>query len=159
MRDMEAESIRNNTHTSTSTQNQNLDISQIIIQKANIEADKVKIRNINADNFTAQLNLNKSGLLDVNNFKFEIAQGSVFGQFKHNLTNHHTNLDITLDKANAAIMSEALFDLKGQVYGNVNGHFALSCKGDTQDDCFKTLGGNGTFKIVECQNSVLLSIF
>lgn len=149
MRDMEAESIRNNTHTSTSTQNQNLDISQIIIQKANIEADKVKIRNINADNFTAQFNLNKSGLLDVNNFKFEIAQGSVFGQFKHNLTNHHTNLDITLDKANAAIMSEALFDLKGQVYGNVNGHFALSCKGDTQDDCFKTLGGNGTFKIAD----------
>ena len=46
-------------------------------------------------------------------------------------------------------MSEALFDLKGQVYGLVNGDFTLSCKGDTQDECFKTLGGNGTFKIAD----------
>ena len=148
LQDLEAESIRNNPHTATSN-NQNFDISQVIIQKANIEADKIKVRNINADNFTAQLGLNKDGLLDINNFKFDIAQGSVFGKFKHNLHTHITNLDISLDKANAAIMSEALFDLKGQVYGNVNGHFNLSCKGDTQDNCFKTLNGDGTFKIAD----------
>lgn len=149
IRDMEAEATRNNLHTDTNTSNQNFDISQVIIRKAEIEADKVKIRNINADNFVATLKLNKNGLLDINNFKFEIAQGAVFGQFKHNLKNHHTNLDITLDRANAAIMSEALFDLKGQIYGNVNGHFALNCNGDTQDACFKTLSGHGDFKVAE----------
>lgn len=148
IQDMEAEATRNNLHTTTSNA-QNFDISQIIIQKANINANKVKIRNINADNFTAQLGLNKNGLLDVNNFKFEIAQGSVLGQFKHNLHTHHTDLDITLDNANGAIMSEALFDLKGQVYGNVNGHFNLSCQGDVQEACFRTLNGNGTFKIAD----------
>ena len=148
IQDMEAEATRNNLHTTTSNA-QNFDISQIIIQKANINANKVKIRNINANNFTAQLGLNKKGLLDVNNFKFEIAQGSVFGQFKHNLHTHHTDLDITLDNANGAIMSEALFDLKGQVYGNVNGHFDLSCQGDAQEACFRTLNGNGTFKIAD----------
>lgn len=148
IQDMEAEATRNNLHTTTSNA-QNFDISQIIIQKANINANKVKIRNINANNFTAQLGLNKKGLLDVNNFKFEIAQGSVLGQFKHNLHTHHTDLDITLDNANGAIMSEALFDLKGQVYGNVNGHFDLSCQGDAQEACFRTLNGNGTFKIAD----------
>ena len=105
IQDMEAEATRNNLHTTTSNA-QNFDISQIIVQKANINANKVKIRNINADNFTAQLGLNKNGLLDVNNFKFEIAQGSVLGQFKHNLHTHHTDLDITLDNANGAIMSD-----------------------------------------------------
>lgn len=148
LQDMEAEATRNNPHT-TSSNAQNFDVSQIIIQKANVEADKIKVRNINADNFKAQLGLNKSGLLDINNFKFEIAQGSVLGQFKHNLHTHHTNLNINLDNANAAIMSEALFDLKGQVYGNVNGHFDLVCKGDSQDDCFKTLNGDGSFKIAD----------
>ena len=45
-------------------------------------------------------------------------------------------------------MSEALFDLKGQVYGSVNGDFSLSCTGESQD-CFKTLSGEGSFKIAD----------
>ena len=44
-------------------------------------------------------------------------------------------------------MSEALFDLKGQIYGSVNGDFALACTGNTNDDCFKTLSGEGSFKV------------
>ena len=148
IRDIEAEATRNNLHTGTS-ENQDVDISQLIIQKAEIEADKVKVRNINADNFVAELELNKQGLLDMRNFKFEIAQGAVFGKLKHNINKHSTNLDIQLDNANAAIMAEALFDLRGQVYGNVNGHFTLNCSGNSQDDCFKTLSGDGSFKITD----------
>ena len=44
-------------------------------------------------------------------------------------------------------MSEALFDLKGQVYGLINGDFSLSCRGNSNDNCFKTLSGNGNFRI------------
>ena len=84
---------------------------------------------------------------DGKQFKFDIAQGSVFGKLQHNLNNHRTDLDIHLNDANASIMSEALFDLKGQVYGLVDGNFILNCSGDTQDKCFKTLSGNGNFKI------------
>ena len=46
-------------------------------------------------------------------------------------------------------MSEALFDLKGQVYGSVNGDFKLTCTGDSQESCFKTLSGEGSFKIAD----------
>lgn len=145
--DLEAESIKNSTHTAVNSQN--VDISQIIIQKANIEANKIKVRNINANNFKTNLTLNKHGLLDINNFKFDIAQGTVNGRFTHNLHNHKTNLNIDLDKANALIMSEALFDLKGQVYGLVNGNFNLACSGDSQESCFKTLSGDGSFKIAD----------
>ncbi len=146
LRDLEAEATRKPTSHKTNSQ---FDISQLVINNANIEADKIKVRNINADNFTAKLKLDNKNLLDVSNFKFDIAQGSVLGNLQHNLLNHRTDLDIHLNNANALIMSEALFDLKGQVYGLVNGDFTLSCKGDTQDECFKTLGGNGTFKIAD----------
>lgn len=146
LRDLEAEATRKPSSHKTNSQ---FDISQLIINNANIEADKIKVRNINADNFTAKLKLDNKNLLDVSNFKFDIAQGSVLGNLQHNLSNHRTDLDIHLNNANALIMSEALFDLKGQVYGLVNGDFTLSCSGDTQDDCFKTLGGNGTFKIAD----------
>lgn len=147
LRDIEAEATRNPSLSSTNIQP--FDISQLIIQKADIQAEKIKVRNINADDFTANLNLNKEGIVDVNKFKFNIAEGSVVGNFKHNIKNHKTNLDINLDKANALIMSEALFDLKGQVYGSVNGNFNLSCTGDTQENCFKTLAGEGSFKIAD----------
>lgn len=126
---------------------QEIDMSQLVVNNANIQADKIKIRNINSDNFTAKLKLNNKKILDVEQFKFDIAQGSVFGKLQHNLNNHRTELDIHLNDANASIMSEALFDLKGQVYGLVDGNFILNCSGDTQDKCFKTLSGNGNFKI------------
>lgn len=147
LRDFEAEATRK--PSSHKTVSQDFDISQIIINNANVEAEKIKVRNINADNFTAKLKLDNNNILDINNFKFDIAQGSVLGSLKHNLSNHRTDLDIHLNNANALIMSEALFDLKGQVYGLVNGEFALSCSGDTQDECFKTLAGQGTFKIAD----------
>lgn len=147
LRDLEAEATRK--PTSHKTASQEFNISQLIINNANIEADKIKVRNINADNFIAKLKLDNKNILDITNFKFDIAQGSVLGNLQHNLSNHRTDLDIHLNNANALIMSEALFDLKGQVYGLVNGDFTLSCNGDTQDDCFKTLSGNGTFKIAD----------
>lgn len=145
LRDFEAEATRKPTSQMNSTQE--IDMSQLVVNNANIQADKIKIRNINSDNFTAKLKLNNKKILDVEQFKFDIAQGSVFGKLQHNLNNHRTELDIHLNDANASIMSEALFDLKGQVYGLVDGNFILNCSGDTQDKCFKTLSGNGNFKI------------
>lgn len=146
LRDYEAESIKNPT-ISTNTLPP-FDIKDLIINRAEIEANKIKVRNIDADNFKADLSLDKNGIANIKNFKFDIAQGSVNGNFKHNINNHKTDIDINLDRANALIMSEALFDLKGQVYGSVNGDFRLSCIGDSQD-CFKNLSGEGTFKIAD----------
>lgn len=145
LRDFEAEATRKPTSHATSPQE--IDVSQLVINNANIRADKIKVRNINSDNFAAKLKLNNKKILDVEQFKFDIAQGSVLGRLQHNLNNHRTDLDIHLNDANALIMSEALFDLKGQVYGLVDGDFALTCNGDTQDKCFRTLSGSGNFKI------------
>ena len=121
------------------------DIKQLVIKKGEISADKIQVRNINANNFNAELKITNKHLFDVNKFKFDIAEGLVFGSFNTDLNNKSSKLDINLKNANAAIMSEALFDLKGQVFGSVNGHFNLAC--NTQSDCFKTLSGAGDFNI------------
>ena len=147
MRDIEAEATRNPSYNISSNTVPPFDITQLIVYNGNIAADKIIVRNINADNFSANLNINKDHILNAKNFKFDIAEGAVVGDFKYNLDNNMTALNINLNRANALIMSEALFDLKGQVYGSVNGDFTLSCKGDTQENCFKTLSGDGTFKI------------
>ncbi len=148
IRDIEAESVQNPTYTHTNNSEQ-FDITQFVIQKAEIEADKIKVRNINANNFKSTLSLNDKKQLNIDKFKFDIAEGSVLGSLKYNLANKRADLDIHLNNANALIMSEALFDLKGQVYGSVNGDFNLACTGNSNDDCFKTLSGSGTFKIAD----------
>lgn len=145
IRDMEAEAARTlSVQQQTPTE---LDIAQLIVHNADIEADKIKVRNINADNFKAKLKITDKQLIDINDFKFDIAEGKVTGNFKYDIPKNSTNLIVHLDRANAAIMSEALFDLKGQVYGSINGDFDLACKGNSNDDCFKTLTGNGSFKV------------
>ncbi len=144
MTDIEAEATKNPTLHQTSKP---FDISQVIINNSEIQADKIKVRNINADNFKANLRITNKQLIDINKFGFDIAEGKVLGSFKHDMSKEQSTLDIHLNNANAAIMSEALFDLKGQVFGSVNGDFNLVCKGHSNEDCFKTLSGEGTFKI------------
>lgn len=147
MRDLEVDSSRNPSGSQNQVQAMNLD--QIIIKKAEIIADKIKVRNISADKLLATLSLNDKHILNVDNFKFNIADGSVNGNFTYNLLNHKTNLDIHLDKANSAIMSEALFDLKGQIYGLASGDINLACNGTNHESCFKTLSGNGYFNVTQ----------
>ncbi len=147
IRDFEAEAAR--TPFGVTSSNQNFDTSLLIANNVNIEADKITVKNINADNFKANLSLDKDELLNIKDFKFDIAEGVVSGKLKHSLKTHKTDLDIGLKNANALIMSEALFDLKGQVYGSVDGGFKLSCNGHSHDKCFETLNGNGNFKISE----------
>ena len=146
VRDIEADSARNISSFKDTSQ---LDLSRFIINNANIKANKIAVRNINADSFSANLKLSDKNVLEVNDFKFYIAEGSVNGKLNHNLNTFKTDLSVKLNNANALVMSEALFDLKGQVYGSVNGNFDLSCDGSSQETCFKTLTGNGKFDITD----------
>lgn len=146
LRDMEAESLRTN---SSNPSAQNLDVSQIIVKNADITANTISVRNINATNLVANMSLNEKMMLDINNFKFNIAEGSVNGSFKHNLLTHAAALNLNLDKANAQIMTEALFDVKGQIYGSMTGNANLICNGSSYEKCMQTLAGDGSFMVAD----------
>lgn len=146
LREMEVNSSRNPSGETISPM-QNIDPTQIIIKKAEILANKIHVRNIIADKFSANLNINDKNLLNIDKFKFNIADGTVLGNLKYNLLSHETNLSVHLDKANSAMMAEALFDLKGQIYGLASGDINLVCNGTTHDTCFKTMNGGGYFSV------------
>ena len=148
IRDFEAEATRTLT-VQVHGQSVPFDISQLIINNAEIKAEKIHVRNIDATNFLAKLKLSKKAIANVPEFRFNIAQGLVQGSLNSDLKKGDIKLSIHLNDANASIMSEALFDLKGQVYGSINGDFNLACKGMADDNCFKTLSGQGTFKIAD----------
>ena len=143
LRDYDADVSRN--LTATSVQNNNLDLSNIIIKKSELSAQNIKIKNLNATNFYSNITLNNKMILDVNNYKFNVAEGTVKGNIKYNLLSNNVKLEMNVDNANAQSIAETLFDLKGQIYGSINGNVTLFCNGSSQDNCTKSLGGNGKF--------------
>lgn len=125
------------------------DITNLVIKKAKIKADSVFVKNIFAQNFTADFSLNEKLVFALNNFKFDVAEGMVNGDFKYNLLNSNSNIELHVDKVNANSMADALFDLPNQIFGSLTGQVELICNGKTHKTCMDTLSGTGGFRVVD----------
>lgn len=123
------------------------DLSQVIIKNSEISANNIRIKNLNANDFSAHVTLNEKMQLAVDDFKFKTAEGAINGNIKYNLLNNLVNLSMNIEETNAQIIAETLFDLKGQIYGIVTGNINLYCNGKSQDLCTQTLSGNGNFTV------------
>ncbi len=126
-------------------QNENFDYTQLIVNNAKVKADKINVKNIDATNFESEYSLNEKMLLNVKDYKFDVAQGKVSGNAYYNLLNHAVGLKMHMIDANAQEMSEALFDLKGQIYGLITGDVNLMCNAKTHEKCLQTLSGDAFF--------------
>lgn len=144
IRDFESDLYR----TKTSAQStESFDLSQLIIKNADINADTIQIRNINAEKFSSNLSLNENMKLDIKNYQFNLAEGVVNGNMKYDFLTNDVKLLVHMKDSNAQIMAETLFNLHNQIYGSVTGDVELNCNALTQENCTKTLSGNGYFII------------
>lgn len=130
-------------------QKQDVNITNLVIKKAKLKADSVFVKNIFAKDLTAEFSLDEKLLFSLNNFKFDVAGGSVNGDFKYNLLNSKSALDIHVDNVNANSMAEALFDLQDQIFGSLTGQAELACNGKTHKTCMDTLSGTGGFRVAD----------
>ena len=121
----------------------------LIIDKLKIIANKLKIRTINAENLEALISLNKNKKLSVDKFSVNTAQGRIDGDFSQNLVDKKTNLYLNVYSVKANTLSETLFDLHDQIYGDLTGTTRLSCIGDSYKNCLETLSGKGEFIVNE----------
>ena len=142
----EAENSRN---PAANVNSQIPNIKQVIIKKAEILAKNIKIKNLNATDFTSTMSLNDKHIFKVDDFKFIMAEGTVTGQVKYDFNKNFVNVITDIKDANAQIISETLFDLKGQVFGTITGKTDLSCNGQSHDACFSTLGGYTEFNVTD----------
>lgn len=133
-------------HTTTSVV-QPLDYTNFIINDSKISADTILIDNITANNYVSTLEIGRDKILKLKNFNFDLADGNVNGSLTHNYNNDNLKLDLTLNRANAAEMAEALFNIKGQLYGLANGKMSLTCMAKNDKTCLATLSGSGNFDI------------
>ncbi len=126
---------------------QALDIKQIIIKKAELFAKNIKIKNLNATDFESSMTLNDKSIFNVSDFKFLMAEGTVKGKLQYDFNSNLVNIIMNIQNANAQIISETLFDLKGQVFGSITGNTELSCNGQSHDLCMSSLNGLMKFDV------------
>ncbi len=124
-----------------------MDLADLVFKDFKLKADRIQLRNIDASGFEANMNMDKNGLLDIENFKFYIAQGVLNGKYSYNLKNNDMNLNLNAKEINANDLSWALFDLKNQIYGDMTGTVALSCNGTHFENCMQTLNGDAVFNV------------
>lgn len=124
-----------------------VDLSSVVAKNFKLKADNVQLRNIRATNFEASTSLSEKGLFDVNEFVFNIAQGTLKGKYKYNLQNDDQAVSLVANNISANDITWALFDLNNQIYGDMTGNVNLSCNGVNFQNCMETLSGNGDFVV------------
>ena len=117
------------------------------MKNATVSADKILIKKALATNFKSNISLGSDNILNVENYSFNIANGTVDGKIDYNLNNFAGNAEMNIKNADAQIISENFFDMPGQMYGNVTGDLRVACKGLSSVDCVNTLSGDGNFEV------------
>ena len=123
------------------------DLSSLIINDLKMNADSIHLRNIVAENFEASASFNENKIINVDNFKFNLANGTLNGSFTYNLNDNNAGIKLKAKDMNANELSYALFDLNNQLYGDLTGDIKLSCTGTDFDNCMKTLNGKTKFTV------------
>ena len=125
------------------------DVSTAVVKNLKMRADSIHLRNIIAEDFEASMSFNDKKILNVNDFKFNLARGNLDGALIYNLANNYTELNLKASDIDANDLSIALFDLQNQIYGDLTGSINLSCSGVDFNHCMKTLNGKTVFNVTE----------
>ncbi len=124
-------------------------LKNIVIKRLKMSANGVKLRNISAENIEAIASLNEKKDLKIENFKFNIANGNLKGNFLYNLKTGKTALSMEASAIDANAITNAVFDLDNQIYGNLTGKMSMACNGSSYEECMQTLNGEANFNVAD----------
>lgn len=144
--DFEADYTRTTRHKSQNAE-QIFPADVIIIKDAQINADNILIKKAVATDFKTHMTIDENQLLNVDNYSFNIAKGTVDGNVKYDLKNLNGSAQMNINNADAQIIAENFFDMSGQVFGTVTGSLNAACTGISSLDCVNTLSGEGHFEV------------
>lgn len=127
----------------------NINTTDVIVKSGSITADKIKIQELNATDFLAHFSIDSKKILKIKDYILKLAEGSADGNGTYNLQSNKLDFHVNINKFNAQSIAESLFNMKSQFFGTANGKLNIKCTGLNQEDCMKTLSGNGNFIITD----------
>lgn len=123
------------------------DFGSIVINNAQLTSKSITLDNIKLYDLIAKASYSKNKVFNMKEFQFKTAQGKISGVYSINLNNNRHNVSVEISDIDAKMFTETLFNLRNQISGNLNGKMEVVCTGLTQENCLKTLSGNGGFSI------------
>ena len=128
------------------SENESFDINNLIIKKLYVVAEEVIVNMASAKKLSANIVLD-TGNLTVDRFNFNLANGKMDGYINYNFKSKLSKFDLNVNDIDANMLANSLAGLDGQIYGNLNGQLNVSCHGENQSDCFKSLDGHIAFRV------------
>ena len=122
-------------------------LESIIIKKGKILADNVQYRMLNAKNLSAQFTLVKDHLLLIKDINVEIANGMLKSNGYYNFQNGEIAIIGEAKNVDANDITQAILDLKNQVYGTLSGQMSLITRGTTDEERLQNTYGALEFSI------------
>lgn len=127
----------------------NFDIANILIRNGHILAEDVDFRSLPASKLNANFSLDKSSVLKVNDMDINVAGGSLKGDGSYNFKTTKLEADMIAKSVDSSLMSDAFFDMKNQIYGNMNGQLYFHTNGSNKEERLKNLSGLVYFNIID----------
>ncbi len=126
---------------------QNEMLSNIIIKKGEISAERMKVRGLPAKNYKAVFKLDRDLVLKVENLTFEIAEGFVQGLAKYDFKTGKISAEVMAKHVDANKIATAIFEAKDQIFGYLNGSMMFSTRGTTEEERLNNISGTVYFEL------------
>ncbi len=124
-------------------------LSAFVVEKGSIAANNILFKDLKASNLRGDFSLDSNMLLTIRNVEFNVAGGSLKGDSKYNFATGEMGITGTAEGVDANLISETLFDIKNQIYGNLSGQMDITTKGNTEEERLKNTKGKFYFQIYD----------
>jgi len=95
--------------------------NMVLIKNGTIKAKEIKLRDLNASNFSANFNKNEDDKLNIENVKLDIANGEMIAKGNIDLNKIKVSLDSEIKNCDANILASGFLGANNQIYGTMNG--------------------------------------
>ena len=119
------------------------------IQKGTLIAENILFRDLIAKNLYSEFSLLNDSILQIDNLKFKVADGEVSSKANYNFKNGEMQLNSFAKNVDANYITEALFNVKNQIFGNLDGKMQFSTRGKTDFERLQNTFGTFEFLITD----------
>lgn len=126
-----------------------INISDFQIKKGEMRVKDIIIRELPANNFTADFVLGDDMVLNLDKLWFDVTTGKMTGSATYNFTNGRIKANVSALNVDSNKVASSLFGVKDQIFGQANGTIILTTNGNSEEERIKNMFGYVYFEIAD----------
>lgn len=126
-----------------------LNISDFQIKQGEMRVKDIIIRDLPANNFTADFVLGKDMVLKLDKLWFDVTTGKMTGNASYNFANGRIKANVSALNVDSNKVASSLFGVKDQIFGQANGTIILTTRGNSEEERIKNIFGYVYFEMAD----------